>query len=166
MSESFRKQLTFDLESKKEIMLKESLKIETEKDMIKRKISNFKNTIEKESIMINTEALGTNRSSKYRSSSNLSSKPENGSNLENGQNSLIPMKKESSAYQSVEDYADYVSDNDLVSNSSKWFNLNNNSKNNLETEDEGESIIISNENNIITEINSDVEQNIRMYHYA
>jgi len=43
---SLSKQLINDLEAKKEEFLKENLKIQNEKDMLKRKISNFKTTIE------------------------------------------------------------------------------------------------------------------------
>lgn len=135
-------------------MMKESLKLETEKDMIKRKISNFKNTIEKES-PVHPDAF----SPKSKSSTIKINRKDNDNNPENHKKLSSIANKEFNTSKSIIDYADYVSDNDCVSTYSNFINLND-KKNYLESEDERVSMVSSIDNNFLNDINSDVENNV------
>ena len=140
-----------EMETKKELILKENHKIESEKDMIKRKITNFKSTIE----------TGSNRSEKSdskRSSIDRNKNPE-----------IIKTKnKEDTKNKFNENNPNQVNHNDVRDNeavllNSKCINLIASKKfldSDYEEQKSEEETI---DKNIVNDINSDIEHNIFKY---
>jgi hypothetical protein len=144
-------------------MLKESLKIENEKNMIKRKISNFRNTLCKvpcNSISIKDQAqiptgknntncnnseLEESRVSNFHESSMISPKKTDHANSEYNTKNFDA--------QSMENVLNITKNPDV---SKKYL---------LETDDDFDDHNMSNDHNVVNEILSDVEQNCLKYHF-
>lgn len=146
----------------KEKMLKENLKIENEKSMIKRKISNFRNTLcnapcnNITSIKDQTQ-IPTTKNSEQNPDSDL--EISRVSNLQ--ERSKISPKKEYGT-------AEYYSKNFDAQSMENDLNISKNpdvsKKYLLETDDEQDDRNMSNNQNVVNEILSDVEQNCLKYY--
>lgn len=151
--------MTNDLEIIKKKMVKENIKIETEKDMIKRKISNFKNTIENGS---NSHDVHVAKS-KRMSSLHISDKSEI---AKKEVNFVFLMKKESSDNSSKTREDNLQIECENISTKSNYINVGASKKYLLESEDDGECNLASLDNNFLNDINSEVENNIDKYNHS
>jgi hypothetical protein len=137
-------------------MMKESLKIETEKEMIKRKVSNFKTTLSKDSFSSMPKCKSTVAIEKSRS-------PGNPNTIEKTKASKPPARLENSSSPRKNAYtAEYLSKNDEPINQEFPItpkNLNITKKYSMESDDEVENNLASIDNNFLNDINSDVEHN-------